>query len=57
MSSRSYNRGQTKSDLSQVLRPIDILGVPQEIKGFGKSDFCEVLSIYHRLMPMWDAGK
>jgi len=30
------------SDISKVFRPVDILGVPQAIKGFGKSDFCEV---------------
>ena len=32
------------SDLSQDFRPTDILGVPQAIKGFDKSDFWEVLN-------------
>ena len=32
------------SDISQVFRPADILGVPQAIKGFDKSDFWEVLN-------------
>jgi hypothetical protein len=32
------------SDLSKVSRPTDILGVPQAIKGFDKSDFWEVLN-------------
>ena len=32
------------SNISQIFRPADILGVPQAIKGFGKSDFCEVLN-------------
>jgi hypothetical protein len=31
------------SDLSQIFQAADILGVPQTIKGFGKSDFYEVL--------------
>ncbi len=34
------------SDISQDFRPIDILEVPQAIKGFDKSDFCEVFSMY-----------
>jgi len=34
------------SDISKVMGPVDILGVPQAIKGFDKSDFCEVFSIY-----------
>ena len=34
------------SDISKVLRPADILGVPQAIKGFDKSDFCDVFSIF-----------
>ena len=34
------------SDISQGFRPADILGVPQAIKGFDKSDFCEVFSMY-----------
>jgi hypothetical protein len=33
------------SDISQVLEVDDILGIPQAIKGFDKSDFCEVFSI------------
>ena len=32
------------SDISKVFRPADILGVPQAIKGFDKSDFWEVLN-------------
>jgi hypothetical protein len=35
------------SDISKVFRPADILGVPQAIKGFGKSDFWEVLNNLH----------
>jgi hypothetical protein len=35
---------KAKSDLSKVFRPADILGVPQAIKGFDKSDFWEVLN-------------
>jgi len=35
-----------KSDISQVFVQDDILGVPQVTKGFDKSDFCEVISIY-----------
>jgi len=34
------------SDLSKGFEADDILGVPQAIKGFDKSDFCEVVSIY-----------
>jgi len=34
------------SDISKVFEVDDILGVPQAIKGFDKSDFCEVFSIY-----------
>ncbi len=33
------------SDISQVLEADDILGVQQAIKGFDKSDFCEVISM------------
>jgi len=32
------------SDISPVFRPADILALPQSIKGFDKSDFCEVFS-------------
>jgi hypothetical protein len=32
------------SDISQIFRPADILGVPQAIKGIDKSDFWEVLN-------------
>jgi len=32
------------SDISQHFRPADILGVQQAIKGFDKSNFCEVFS-------------
>jgi hypothetical protein len=31
------------ADMSKVLRPTDILGVPQAIKGFDKSDFRGVI--------------
>jgi len=34
------------SDLSKGFEADDILGVTQAIKGFDKSDFCEVISIY-----------
>jgi len=37
------------SDLSQDFRPADILRVSQAIKGFDKSDFCEVFSIYRKV--------
>jgi len=37
------------SDISPVFKVDDILGVPQEIKGFDKSDFREVVSIYHHM--------
>jgi hypothetical protein len=33
------------SDISQVFEVDDILGAPQAIKGFDKSDLCEVISI------------
>jgi hypothetical protein len=36
------------SDILQVFLQADILGVPQAIKGFDKSDFCEVLSIHSK---------
>jgi hypothetical protein len=32
------------SDISQDFRPADILGVPQAIKDFGKSDFFEIIN-------------
>ncbi len=37
-----------RSDISQVFETDDILGVPKAIKGFDKSDFCEVISIYQK---------
>ena len=37
---------QAMSDISWDVRPADILGVPQAIKGFDKPDFCEVFLIY-----------
>ena len=32
--------------MPQVFRPADIRGVPLAIKGFDKSDFCEVFSMH-----------
>jgi hypothetical protein len=36
-------------DISQIFRSADILGFSQAIKGFDKSDFCEVfnVSVFH----------
>ena len=42
-----YNFINSMSDLSPVFRPVDILGIPQAIKGFDKSDFGEVFSIIY----------
>ena len=44
ISDYKQSMGLQMSDLSQVFRPADILGVPQAIKGFDKSDFWEVLN-------------
>jgi hypothetical protein len=33
------------SDVSQVFRPADILGIPQAIKGFGKLEILDIISI------------
>jgi len=39
---RNLIKKNQTSDISQDFRLADILGVPQAIKGFDKSDFCEV---------------
>jgi len=43
------------SDILKVFRPADILGFPQAIKGFDKSDFWEVLNILRQadLSPIY----
>jgi len=41
----NFRKNNQKSDVSQDFRPADILGVPQAIKGFDKSDFCEVFNV------------
>jgi hypothetical protein len=51
LNQRKINEKQTfkrlgQSDISQVFEVDDILGTPQAIKGFDKSDFCEVFSIF-----------
>ncbi len=46
-----------QSDISQDFRLADILGVPQAIKGFDKSDFCEVFSIYLQVVIPSDIDK
>ena len=40
------------SDISQDFRPAEILGVPQAVKGFEKSDFFEVLSISQQMQEL-----
>ena len=45
------------SDISQVFETDDILGVPKAIKGFDKSDFCEVISIYMKFRTIFVIGK
>jgi hypothetical protein len=43
-----YEKSEPSTDLSDIshdFRSVDIPGVPQAIKGFDKSDFCELFSI------------
>jgi hypothetical protein len=43
---RIYNQAKL-SDILQVFEQDDIMEVPQAIKGFDNTDFCEVISIDH----------
>jgi len=47
-------KNKQTSDLSKVFATDDILGVPQAIKGFDKSDIREVISINRNALTSCD---